>query len=351
MNANVDFQISGKSFSVVIPNYNHGNYIAESLKAILNQSTKAKEIVVIDDGSTDDSVKIIEQIAQSEASIKLVRNHTNMGSIKSIDKGLRQTTEEYVTVLSADDKVLSGFFEKSISLLGRYPTAGMCSSLTRSIDSEGKDLGILPSPKIRRIPSYLSPEEVRIILNNTGMFATGNTTFYKRESLLEFWCLAEELQAFWDGFMAHAIALKYGACFIPEPLAAWRKMDTGWSQATRKDISQGVFMINKFSHIMRSEEPNLFPEKFLWRYRKIETSDLGRRITASLIEQHQKTLKETSLLSEQNHSFWFRIQITLLKICCKLTELTLRLHLRSTYGLDKQRVINKILSLLGKNSV
>ena len=81
--------------SVILPNFNHGKLIPRALGALLNQTPAAKEIIVVDDGSTDDSVKVIEDIARRQPSIRLIRNATNQGIIASVKSALAVATGEY----------------------------------------------------------------------------------------------------------------------------------------------------------------------------------------------------------------------------------------------------------------
>src|ERR1700739_2587645 len=75
------------SLSVILPNYNHAKLIPRALRAFLNQTPPAREIIVIDDGSTDDSVKVIEEFAQCHHSIRFVRHATNRGIIAAVQSG------------------------------------------------------------------------------------------------------------------------------------------------------------------------------------------------------------------------------------------------------------------------
>ena len=62
------------SLSVVLPNYNHAKLIGRALAALLAQKRAADEIIVIDDGSTDDSVRVIERIAAKAPAIRILHN-------------------------------------------------------------------------------------------------------------------------------------------------------------------------------------------------------------------------------------------------------------------------------------
>jgi len=67
------------TLSVVMCNYKHGHYIQEALQTILSQSFAPLEVIVIDDGSTDNSVQVTESIAKKNPTVKFYRNVKNEG--------------------------------------------------------------------------------------------------------------------------------------------------------------------------------------------------------------------------------------------------------------------------------
>jgi len=114
------------SIAIIIPCYNSAPYIAETIASVLAQSSPADEVLVIDDGSTDDSAAIIGQYAgsitllsQSNAGVSAARNH-----------GLRHATSEHVLFLDADDTLAPDALERlraavchspqSVMLMGWY---------------------------------------------------------------------------------------------------------------------------------------------------------------------------------------------------------------------------------------
>jgi len=75
------------TLSAVLPNYNHAKYVGRALTALLAQERAADEIIVIDDGSTDDSVRVIERIAAGAPAITLLLNGSNVGVIRAPPAG------------------------------------------------------------------------------------------------------------------------------------------------------------------------------------------------------------------------------------------------------------------------
>lgn len=92
--------------SVIIPIYNMGQYIENAITSIENQTLQKKEIIIIDDGSTDLSSSIIERCAQNYSNIKILRQN-NKGAGEARNLGIQKARGEYVCFLDADDFYVS----------------------------------------------------------------------------------------------------------------------------------------------------------------------------------------------------------------------------------------------------
>ena len=88
--------------SVIVPIYNREKYLRTCLDSIVNQSYKNLEIILVDDGSTDDSVTICEEYATDDLRIKIIRQE-NQGVAAARNAGLRQAAGQYVGFVDSDD--------------------------------------------------------------------------------------------------------------------------------------------------------------------------------------------------------------------------------------------------------
>ena len=131
--------MSSPTLSVVMGNYNHSRYLVESIPAILNQSFRPKELIIIDDASTDNSVEIIEGFAKKDPIIRFYKNEKNLGNAATYIKAYELITGDYFNLAAADDLVLPGLFEKTMAMLAKYPNAGYCSAITRMISENGDE--------------------------------------------------------------------------------------------------------------------------------------------------------------------------------------------------------------------
>src|ERR1700732_3541514 len=111
--------------SVVLPNFNHGAYIARALNALLAQDVLPDEVVVIDDASRDSSAAIIREYSEKHPCIRPIFNSENRGVVRALQQGLGVARGTYVNFAAADDWVMPGFFARSLKLLGEHQQAQM----------------------------------------------------------------------------------------------------------------------------------------------------------------------------------------------------------------------------------
>src|SRR5579864_5922652 len=138
------------TLSVVVPNCNHAKFIGRALAALLSQERVADEIIVIDDGSTDDSVAVIARIAAEAPAIRLLRNPGNVGVIPTLQRGLEAARGKYVYFAASDDWVLPGFFALALRRLEAEPDTGLFCGEAILIDGHtSRPIAVRPAVRPR----------------------------------------------------------------------------------------------------------------------------------------------------------------------------------------------------------
>lgn len=213
--------MSKPTLSVIMANYNHSKYIGEALDSIVSQSYKPMEVIVIDDASTDNSIEVIQQFVKRNTNVRLIVNEKNMGVVGTVEKLLNLAGGDYVFGIAADDKILPGFFEKSMELLERYPQAGLCCVDPVFTDNDGNTIGedkFCLSDK----PCYISPEEMIVLLRKKLFSIGANNSIIRRSALIEAGNFIPELRWYSDLFAVLVIAFRHGICYVPEGLEVRR---------------------------------------------------------------------------------------------------------------------------------
>jgi len=127
--------------SIVIPVYNARKFIVQAIQSALDQTLQDHEVIVVNDGSTDDSDKEILKFRGRVVYIK----QENKGVSAARNVGIQRAKGEYIAFLDQDDVFMPNKLEKLASFLDRHPDHGMVYSQISRIDGEGK---LLPPKKI-----------------------------------------------------------------------------------------------------------------------------------------------------------------------------------------------------------
>jgi glycosyltransferase involved in cell wall biosynthesis len=224
--------------SVVLTSYNYARHLPAALLALAAQTRPADELIVIDDCSADDSVAVINSLLGRFAEPLLVQNPDNLGTIANLNRGLELARGEVVYFAAADDVTDPALFERGMALLDEHPGAALFSARSDIIDAEGRVESTLATAIPLNDPGYIVPGEVARILMQDDNWLTGNTTLYRRAPLVAAGGFAPELGSFCDGYVSRLLAARYGACFSPEVLGAWRRHEGGFAWSQTADLTR-----------------------------------------------------------------------------------------------------------------
>ena len=249
------------SLTLIIPNYNHGHLIKGQLDSILSQSMQPSRIIIIDDASTDDSVHIIKQYIDGYNNIELVLRDVNGGTNTVLNQGLSIADTEFVTFPAADDILKPLFIEESINTLLKFPESAICS--TSSIVKENNHEFLIPRyfHQPCHLNGYITPGEVRKIMSRQDTWIVSNSVIARRKLLLAAGGFNPKLKSWADEFVYRVLSLRYGACFIPKPLAInMRYSDSCSASSTPVDLMD---MMVEANNEIKQNYQDIFSEKFL----------------------------------------------------------------------------------------
>lgn len=263
------------SVSILLANYNHAHYLPTSLAGICDQTRPADEIIIVDDGSTDQSVQRIEQFAARQRNIRLLKNDRNMGLVFSINKALGAATSDYVVWASSDDLLLPNFLERSLDVLQKYPDAGLCfsqlavfvegTSIVRHYTGDKSSGHALAAFDLGNEPHFLSPVQLYKRLHPRYLWMSGNTVVARRDALLEAGGFDPALRWHCDWFSFYVVALRHGACLLPETLAMMRERSNTYSALGMADPRQQRAVLRKMLTVIKTARYRDVLPFFRWR--------------------------------------------------------------------------------------
>lgn len=211
--------------SVVIPSYNHARFIGEAVASALNQTLREVEVIVVDDGSTDNSLQVLASIKDDRLKVFSQRNQ---GAHAAINRGIALAGGEFISILNSDDVYVLNRLERLLTVATEQPELGVIGSYIQVIDAEGHSLGVKRAyhslePWLLEHPerSFRALGDLRAALLTENYYATTSNFFARRE-------VFERVGAFlplrythdWD-FLLRASRL-YHLGMVEEPLLNYR---------------------------------------------------------------------------------------------------------------------------------
>lgn len=168
-----------------MPVYNSQNYISQSIESILNQTYRNFELIIVNDGSTDDSVNIIKKY--KDPRIVLVDRKINKGLVFSLNEGISLTKGNFIARMDSDDISTNDRFELQLDFLKKNPDIDVCGSFCQCIGLS------------KKILTYgLSPEEVK---NNMMLYCDlAHPTVMMRRSVIYKYNLYNQLYLYAEDY-------------------------------------------------------------------------------------------------------------------------------------------------------
>jgi glycosyltransferase involved in cell wall biosynthesis len=124
--------------TVLMPCFNVERYVLTAIKSIQNQSYRNLEIILIEDGSTDETKSIIEKIREEDIRIKILYNEHNLGLSKSLNKAIQHANGKYIARMDADDISTPTRIEKQLHYLNLNPHISVLGTAAISMNEAGK---------------------------------------------------------------------------------------------------------------------------------------------------------------------------------------------------------------------
>ena len=343
------------TLSVVLPNYNHARFVGRAMKALLRQRRPADEIIVIDDGSTDDSVHVIDEIAAGARSVRVLRNENNIGVIATLQRGLEAAHGNYVYFAASDDWTLPDFFALALRRLEANAGIGLFCGEALLVDGlSNGPFAVRPAVRPRMRAGPIDAAGVNKLLRATDNWILTGSTVFRRECVVWAGGFDARLGSFADGFIARKIALQYGFYFEPKIVASWVVFPDSVSRHTARDLQRSKYILDAVPKLIAADSgfPSWYADAFRDRWRfatcrlALQADPIERAVVLELGAHSaaEKAKYETILrvLPRQPARFvlmawlWYRLRPTSLTALLR-TMLAMR-SLRVTFGFRSGRI-------------
>lgn len=248
--------------SVVVPAFNAARTISETLRSISQQTYAALEIVVIDDGSTDETADIARRYGATDSRVRVITK-PNGGVASARNAGIHCTKGAFVAFIDADDLWHPTKIAKQLQvLLAGGPDMALVYAPFRLIDADGR---VLASPHRYGVNGWVIHRHFY-----SNLVGNGSALLVRRSVLEEFggfdsWLLQQGAEGCEDLLLQLRIATRYRFGEVSEYLVGYRRLPDSMSSNTEQMIRSGILAVNKALSECR-HIPGLSAEAMLKRY-------------------------------------------------------------------------------------
>jgi glycosyltransferase involved in cell wall biosynthesis len=237
--------------SVIIPLYNHDQFIGEAIHSVLEQSFSDFELIVINDGSTDASEEVVKTIRDERI---LYLSQANQGASSTINRGIRIAKGEYISILNSDDVYYPARLERCLRFLEENDSVDAVFSHLEFIDSDGKFIKFLRGAEenwSKHDPETSFKDEHNIVMDLlAGNFLLTTSNLFCRKSIFD------RLGYFLNLRYAHDYDFFLRLCYhfkvhiIEEPLLKYRSHAMNIIKENEAAVSfeVGLILANFFLH-------------------------------------------------------------------------------------------------------
>ena len=218
--------------SILLPSYNHAAFLPECIRSIQAQTFSDWELIAIDDGSKDDSVAILNELAALDPRIQVDVNPENLGTYGTEQKALERSKGSFVAIMNSDDLWHPEKLATQITLLEKHPECSLCYVLGSMVDDEGK---LLPEEDVHiGWPRTEVQDILPFLLFENRVLASG--VMFRRETLrFDPTC---RYSGDWVALLEQA--RRTPVAFVSRPLTFWRQHETNTYKRSANQVVEEI---------------------------------------------------------------------------------------------------------------
>lgn len=276
--------------SIIIPTYNRGRLIKRSIDSVLSQSYKNIEVIVVDDGSNDNTEEVVKGI--NDKRLKYIKLEGNHGACYARNVGIRKSSGDFIAFQDSDDVFDKYKMEKQLNNLIKCKSDLDFSSIIVHFDSNSKASTVIPNGELK---NNIKSSNILELLCKGNFIST--QAILARKEIFDDIIFDESLPRFQDYDLVLRIAFKYKISFTDEVLVDLYRQDDSISNNTEKLKKAYSIMIKKNYNLTEFQQ-NLFDDTmFCWATDyKYSELDYKYNLLKADFESLKRSYEETTRL-------------------------------------------------------
>ena len=217
------------TLGIIIPNFNHGSSITETIDSILSQTVLPDEIVIIDDASTDNSLEIITSLSKNIPIIRLFRNEENRGVNYCMNLGTRKAQSDLIIYRAADDVFIQNAILNAQKAFQQHPSASIACGETIFFKNSLEE-GTHETLALATQTTFFCPDKLLDCWQSDFNIPT-SACITKRNSVLSVGGFKEQARWHADWLCLTTIAMRDGLIFVPHPITGFRLSSSSYGNS------------------------------------------------------------------------------------------------------------------------
>jgi len=276
--------------SIIMPVYNSEKYLKEAISSVLNQSYSNFELIIVDDGSTDNSLNIAREFAEQDKKVTVITLKEHKGVAVARNEGLKRARGEFITCMDSDDIMLLNAIKTRVEFLNSHLEVDLVfGKIHKVIDKEGNPIENVFSEEIeqfnRKKKDNKFYEKVKKL--ELWVLGVGVTSMFRRNLLFQTGYYEESLLVGDDKDFFFRIFKKANPACVPEPVILYRLHESNLSGTVDKETGEWVGRPENTEQIRYLEE-------LLRHYRREikEPKKVYRRVRLLDVKEGENSMKK-----------------------------------------------------------
>ena len=262
--------------SIIIPSFNYEKYITQTIESVINQTYTNWELIIVDDGSKDNSKEIIKDYCAKDNRIRLYthENNQNLGLKKTIELGISKASNNWIVILESDDLITENYLEKKVSIIKKYDNINLVFNDCEFFGDSQKVKKITQAlkPTQLNLKKYTFPKNMFYDFYQENQIFTLSSIMVKKQDLLKI-DFSTPLDYLLDWWIYIQLAYLGDFYYIPEKLTLWRQHPDSYLNKTKKIRTPEALQTKAYYKIYKQTHnfdilPFMVKQHILWYIRK-----------------------------------------------------------------------------------
>ncbi|MBV9576449.1 MAG: glycosyltransferase family 2 protein [Gammaproteobacteria bacterium] len=229
--------------TAIIPNYNSVEFLPKSIQSLLDQTEAFDEIIIIDDGSTDNSITVIESYIEKNPHIRLIKHEKNRGVIAALNTGIEHATGDFLLLGAADDWYGSKVVALAKEAALQFPEVGVIcgDAMVERFDMKEPFYRSLSFPA----NTFITPQQFKELTQRTYVgFNSSGGMFMSRQAILNAGNLHPATRWHCDWLLYFVVALRQGVYYFNEIFIHVKMRKLSYSEGKQNKKIQDQVMLD-----------------------------------------------------------------------------------------------------------